>query len=408
MPVFPVTTLFAEAVIDLAQAEKLALENDPVLKVMSAQLDAFREQAVAEDTLPDPKLKLGLVNFPTDTYDRAQEPMTQILVGVTQVIPRGDTLSIKSKQALKSADAALAKKQNRERALKMEVRSVYLELLYWLQSEQIVNKSKNLFNNLVRITQSQYSSGLQRQQDVIRAELERDMLDDRLNEIQTRQLAMRAQLEKLLYLPGQEPVISTEMPQLTPVLLPNDNLELLKAHPLIQQQDADVDNSQYAIEQARQEYKPDWMFEVNYGFRDGKNTNGTDRADFLSAMVSFDLPLFTGDRQDRKVAASRYRHQAALDAREDELRKLQSQYKETLVTWRNLKERLDRFRSSIVPQSQENAKASLYAYQNRGGEFTALMRARITELETELKYSRLQVDYLKAHARLLYLLGEQS
>lgn len=398
----------AETEFELGQAEKLALENDPLLKAMSAQQDAFQSQAVADNTLPDPKMKVGFVNFPTDTFDRTQEPMTQILVGVSQVIPRGDTLALKSRRAYKSGEATAAKRDNRARMLQQEVRTVYLELAYWQQAEEQVQHSKALFRKLVDITQSQYSSGMQRQQEVIRAELELDMLEDRLDEIRNKQQVQRAQLSKLLYVPEQNLRAKTTLPPLPAVSVPADQLASLKSHPLIRQQDAEVANGQYDIELARQEYKPDWMFELAYGFRDGTNPGGGERADFLSAVVTFDVPLFTGDRQDQKVAANRYRYQAAMESREDELRKLQSQLQETLATWGNLQERINRFQNSIVPQARENAKASLHAYQNRGGDFTALMRARITELETELKYSRLQADYLKTQAKLLYLLGEQQ
>ncbi len=400
------SSFMSRAELSLQLAEQLALEQDPVLKSSQAKADAFREQAIADDTLPDPKMRFGLLNFPTDTYKRDQEPMTQILVGVEQMIPRGDTLDIKSKRTLKSGEAATAMTDNRRRMLKMQVRSVYLELLYWLNAEKVVKRSKKLFNQLVDITQSQYASGQQRQQNVIRAELELGLLDDRLDDIRTKQDAARAGLAKLIGHEYATQALQEAIPQFTLPPPTGTHLDLLKQHPLMLGQNAMVDNSQYGIELARQEYKPNWMVGVTYGFRDGTNVNGSDRADFLSAMVTFDVPLFTGDRQDKNVAASRLRHQASLQTREDKLRELQQQLTETISDWHRLADRLQRYDQIIVPQSRENSKAALFAYQNRRGEFTALMRARITELETELKKLRLRINYLKAQTKLLYLLGE--
>jgi len=400
------SSFMARAELTLQLAEQLALEQDPVLKSSQAKADAYREQAIADDTLPDPKMRFGLLNFPTDTYKRDQEPMTQILVGVEQMIPRGDTLDIKSKRTLKSGEVATAMTDNRHRMLKMQVRSVYLELLYWLNAEKVVKRSKKLFNQLVDITQSQYASGQQRQQNVIRAELELGLLDDRLDDIRTKQDAARAGLAKLIGHEYATQALQEAIPQFTLPPPTGTHLDLLKQHPLMLGQNAMVDNSQYGIELARQEYKPNWMVGVTYGFRDGTNANGSDRADFLSAMVTFDVPLFTGDRQDKNVAASRLRHQASLQTREEQLRDLQQQLTEALSDWNRLADRLRRYDQIIVPQSHENAKAALFAYQNRRGEFTALMRARITELETELKKLRLQINYLKTHSKLLYLLGE--
>ncbi len=80
--------------LSLADAERIALGADPGVARFRALADGLRERAVADAQLPDPKLKLGLMNFPTDTFDRTQEPMTQVQVGAVQAFPRGDSLAL--------------------------------------------------------------------------------------------------------------------------------------------------------------------------------------------------------------------------------------------------------------------------------------------------------------------------
>lgn len=393
--------------ISLKQAEALALEYDARLSMKRAQTQAFIEKSIEADTLPDPRVSLGLLNFPTDTFARDQEPMTQVRVGLQQMFPRGDTLQLNSKKALASSEISKADALNYEAMLRMKVRATFLELVYWLQAEQVVQKNRKYFQQLVKITQSQYASGGRRQQDVIRANLELDMLDDRLDMIATKQQTIRANLAKLI---GEKPAkkIQQSIPQLSVIQQQNDIQPILQRHPMILMKDAKVANGQYGIELAKQSYKPAWMLELGYGFRDGTNPNGSDRADFASAMVSFDLPLFTGDKQDRKVAASRLGYQAAMDEREDALRELTSQYQQTHARWKKLSDRLSRFESEIVPQARENSKASLHGYQSRQADFTSLMRAQITELETNLKHLRLKIDFRKTQAKMLYYTGEAS
>ncbi len=395
----------AQAQLSLQQAEQMALEYDAELQIKRARSGAFKEESVAADTLPDPRLKLGLMNFPTDTFERDQEPMTQVQVGVQQMFPRGDSLQIKSRQALQSSQAMEFAASDRERKIRLDVRKAYLDLLFWLQSEEVVRNNIRLFSQLVEITQSQYAAGIQRQQDVIHAELELGMLNDRLDAIRTNQGKSRARLSKLIGIdkPGQLVDGLPVMPA-----LPSDNQWLgnVEQHPLVQMEASMVARSLNGIELAKQAYKPDWMLDLTYGFRDGNNPNGSERADFLSAMVSIDLPLFTGDKQDRTLAASRHQHYAAMQAREERLRKLKSQLQSEQSDWETAQQRINRFHKIIVPQSEENAKAALYAYQNRRGNFNSLMRARITELETKLKFLKLRISYLKSQAQLLYLVGE--
>ena len=321
------------------------------------------------------------------------------------MLPRGDSLEIKSKRMRASSEQTDAAAFNREKMIIMQVRKEFLELVYWQRAETIIQKNKELFKQLVRITQSQYAAGIQNQQDVIRSDLELDMLDDRLDAIRTKQQQIRARLVKLVGAPAIDATVDPVVPELAAVNL--HELDL-KTHPRIKIDDAKVNNSQYGIDLAKQSYKPAWMFELGYGFRDGTNSNGSDRADFATAMVSFDIPLFTKDKQDRLVAANRQIFQASMDAREENLRQLQSDFDQTKANWDRLADRLQRYKKTIVPQSRENAKAALYAYQSRRGDFTSLMRARITELETGLKHIRLQVNYRQAQARLLYLAGEQK
>ncbi len=389
--------------LSLEQAEQLAIERDTVLSMQRARSQAFLDKSIAADTLPDPKLKLGLLNYPTDTFKRDQEPMTQTRIAIEQMIPRGDSLEIKSKRMRSSSDQTNAAALNREKMLIMQVRREYLEFVYWLRAEDIVNQNKDLFKQLVRITQTQYAAGLQNQQDVIRSDLELDMLDDRLDAIKTKQQQVQARLVKLIGAQAIEGELITELPELAPVNLHSLDLKL---HPKIMIEDAKVNNRQLGVDLAKESYKPAWMFEVGYGFRDGTNPDGSDRADFASAMVSFDIPLFTKDKQDRQVAANRQMYQASMDARKETLRQLESEFEQTRASWDRLQNRLQRYQKTIVPQSKENAKAALYAYQSRRGDFTSLMRARITELETNLKHTRLQINYRQAQAKLLYLAGE--
>lgn len=396
------------ATLDLKQAEQLAVERDAILQMKRAEQQAYYERSVAADTLPDPKISLGLLNYPTDTFDREQEPMTQTRVAIQQMFPRGDTLEINSRRTLKMSDAKSAAALNRERMILMQVRSVYLELVYWLRAEAVVNENRELFKKLVKITESQYASGIQRQQDVIRAELELDMLDDRLDAVRTKQQQTRARLIKLAGEEANIKDVDIRFPILTDVAPEQEHRSELENHPKLKVEDAKVANSQYGIELANQSYKPAWMFEVAYGFRDGTNPNGSERADFASVMLSFDIPLFTKDKQDRQVAASQLGYQASIDARKEVLRELQSEYEQTKAAWLRLKNRLQRYQVVIVPQSKENASAALHAYQSRRGDFTSLMRAQITELETALKLTRLQTDLLKSQARLLYLVGEKQ
>lgn len=392
---------YAKQVLTIEQAVQTALARDVLIHVYQSRGDAYREQAVAEDSLPDPKLKFGVMNVPTDTYALNQEPMTQVQLGIQQMFPRGNSLEIKSQRALSMSFAENAKTENQRRKTTREVRETWLELFYWLQAENVVNKNHNLFRKLVSVTKQQYAAGRQKQQDVIRAELELGMLDDRKLKIKTKIETTRAKLEKHIGYDISE--IGLES------VLPNFNVAKDKAwlekHPMMNMEQAMVRTSEKNVELAKQSYKPSWALDLTYGQRENA-PNGNERADFISAMVMFDLPLFTADKQDKKVAASKYHLNSALNTREEQKRNLTKMWRANLSKEALLAQRIKKYKTSLVPKASENTKAALYSYQSGRGEFTSLMRAQIIELETQLRALRLDVDHKKTQAQLLYFAGE--
>lgn len=394
-------SVHAEQILTIQVAVQTALERDALIGVYRSRGDALREQSLAEDTLPDPKIKLGVMNVPTDTYAMNQEPMTQVQFGIKQMFPRGNSLEIKSQRAISMSMAEDAKTANQRRKVTREVRETWLELFYWLKAEAVVNKNHNLFRKLVSVTKQQYAAGRQKQQDVIRSELELGMLDDRILKIKTKIEVVRAKLAKYI---GYD-ISSSSLDETLPIFNFYQNNNWLDKHPMMNMEQAMIDSSEKNVELAKQGYKPSWAVDLTYGQREA-DKNGKERADFVSAMVMFDLPLFTGDKQDKKVAASKYYLNSALNARDERKRNLNRMWQSNLSKEKRLSQRSKKYKDLLVPKANENTKAALFSYQSGRGAFTALMRAQIIELETQLRALRLDVDHKKTQAQLLYFVGE--
>jgi len=400
LSVYAVQPVQAAPALSLEQSVQLALENDPAFRAYQSRSEALQEQAIADNALPDPKLKLGLMNFPTDTFARDQEPMTQIQIGVQQMFPAGDSIKYKSLRSRSLSQVQLHLSEDQRGKLIRNVRQAWLEWYYWHRAEKVVQQNRSLYQKLVRITGSQYSSGRQTQQDVIRAELELGLLDDRLVDIRNQIEVAQAKLVRYLGKQPEDAVPTAVFPQ-----LPEPSRPDLTRHPMIQAAQANVSAGENNVALARQSFKPAWMLDVTYGDRDGLNNDGTQRADFVSAMVVVDMPLFTDNYQDRKVAASKYQLQSALHNLKDREQDLNQQWQAGYARWSSLGDRLARYEHELLPMARENAKAALYGYQSRGTQFNTLMRARITKLETELKALRLRTDRAQVQAQLLYLSG---
>lgn len=391
--------------LSMEQAVASALKNDLLIVSFHDKEQAFRESSIAAAALPDPDIKLGLVNFPTDTFKRNQEPMTQIQVGISQMFPAGDSLDIKASQKTDFANVEMARGKNQLRAIKRQTRKAWLELYYWTEALNVVKENTALFRDLVSVTESNYAAGRQNQQDVIRADLELELLADKEMDILASIKKARAELAKLIGTEMSQRSLSRTLPILN-TAVDFKNIEKLNSHPILQAQSAMLAVSNNGVALAKQSYKPNWMVDLTYGVRDAA-PNGVERADFVSAMVKFSLPLFTGNVQDRKVAASKRRQHASLNDLEDKKRQLIQMYQSNLSDFEQYSQRSERYKRVLLVKAHENAEIALSRYQSDRGKFTDLIRARMTELNMQLKALRLEINEHKSYSDLTYLVGEQ-
>jgi outer membrane protein TolC len=390
------------SVLTLEQAISLTRDSETESRAFEFRALGFAEESIAVGGLPDPKLKLGAMNFPTDTFDRDQEPMTQLQVGVIQAFPRGSSRAIKSKIKDSNADKSHLMADNALLSATRDVSKNWLELYYWLQAEKIVSQSRRWFNQLVGVTESHYRVGSATQQDVVQSELELERLTDRIEGIRIKQDVARSDLARWV---GQQASLKNLPEILIVQSAPVVSDSMLAGHPVIQASDVEIRKSTDSVELSRQSYKPGFAIDVTYGDRSGQNPDGSDRANFVSGMVLMDIPLFTSKRQDKKLSSSQQQLEASKQDRQTAVRKLSSKLQRAQSSLRILDRQIRLYNDKLVPQSNTHAELALKAYENSRVEFDSVMRARIAELDTRLKAIRLQVDRAQTIAMLNYLAG---
>jgi outer membrane protein TolC len=402
-----VLTANVRADLDINEAVRLALADDPAIAASRARSQAFSDNAIADGQLPDPQLRTGIYNLPTDNFHINEEPSTQLRLGVQQAFPRGKTLHYKKRQGEWKATSAMATAELDARRAILDVRKHFLELYYQLRAGEVVTETRKLFSQLVEITQAHYATGRVSQQDVLQASLELSRLDDRttriLNEVDT----SRATLNKWIGEAAALPVNST-FPKLPQPAAKEQIETALPEHPAIQLETARLEAENQSIQIAREQYKPGWSAGLEYRKRFGDDPDGDDRSDMMAAMVTVDIPLFPKNRQDKRLSASIQQATSVQLTRDDKLRELKQKLDMDYANWQRLGERATLYETQLLQASTANALASLNAYQSGITEFTTLMRARITELDVRLADLRIRVDHAKAQASLLYLAGEDQ
>ena len=390
--------------LTLAEAEDLALEQEPGYEALLARSRALAEQAVVAGQLPDPTLRVGVANYPIQSGSFSTEGMTQAQLGYRQSFPSGDSREFSTLQfeslSLQMSENASA----RQRDVLSQARSHWLDAYYWQQARSMVMETRPFFADLVEITRSWYAVGRKTQQDVLRAELELNRIDDRLIEIDRHNSQAVAALAEWTGRAATRPS-APKLPDwdsLPPLAVLQSNLQ---AHPVLLAAGARVNAQDAQVSVAEESQKPGWSIDVGYGYREGELANGDPRSDFISVAVTTGLPFFRKNRQDRALAAALSERGAAEYELEQLRRHLSSELDAAYAHWHDLDRRAALYESSILVLAADHAQAALLAYQSDAGDFADVMRGYIDELNTRLDYLRLQIERAQSYAVLANLGG---
>jgi len=412
--------------LSLNKTIAIALENDPWLVGNKFQQDSVDSISVAAGTLPDPKVSVNFANLPLDTFDFTQEPMTQFKVGVSQMFPRGKSLQLKREQLQIKSRQFPYQRADRKAKIEVTVTQLWLEAYKAQISIALIEKDRALFEQLADVAQASYSAALgrTRQQDVIRAQLELTRLDDRLTMLNQK---LEMSMQKLSqWLSGyfleeyrqngsgitmnQELKVDKELPSLELIhaqLYEQKNTQeqelfsYFSSHPAVLALKQKIASTDKGIELAKQKYKPAWGVNASYGYR-GTTDVGINRADFLSVGVSFDVPLFTKNKQDKELESAIAQSEAIQTQEWLLLRKLIASFETAKSQLMRLNERETLYSDQLLPQMREQAEASLTAYTNDDGDFAEVVRSRIAELNAQIDALNIAVDRQKTISQLNY------
>lgn len=389
----------ASTALSLDEAVSVAKTRlDPLLLRHDERVNALEDQAIAVSQLPDPELQFGFTNWPVESFDYDQEPMTQIRAGIRQRFPKGKSLVVRGEGKKAEAVTEAARRALGIAAIVLETKRAWYELYYLTFAKEIVQQSRGAVAALVDVVQASFATGLQNNQDLLRAELELSLLDDRALDIEQRVQQQSADLARFIGNEANRP-IAKELPVLGSLPTVDEMHSALVRHPSVAIQDALIAVADSGVRFAEEQYKPGVSLDASYGARGG------DRADFASVMLSVQVPLFPEKRQDKVLRASEQERTAAQFERDSVLLELRRQSLRARASVERLTNRVGLYQDVVINRADGAAIAALDGYQNQVSDFAELIRSRLSAHETTLKLRRLESELGQAHASLDFLMG---
>ena len=100
--------------------------------------------------------------------------------------------------------------------------------------------------------------------------------------------------------------------------------------------------------------------------------------------MSFDIPIFTANRQDKQVQSAISKTAAVKTEKWLLIRKLIASFETNRAQLLHTNERQKLYQQRLLPQMHDQAEASLTAYTNDDGDFAEVVRSRIAELNATI------------------------
>lgn len=304
--------------LSLAEAQRLALQEQAQLTALTAEARAAIADAVAAAQLPDPSFSLGLINLPVDNADpwaADAERMTMTRLAVMQRVVRSEKRRLAAERDQRLAGLSQAQLAAQRAAIRRQSGEAWAAL--WRAQALLRLRGDELA--LSRLLQQQMriaaASAAADQQAQLQRQLDTAMAEGRQIRAQADAQTARWQLARWLELPA-ELKVPAELPD-----WPTSALDALLAaapeHPWVRMAAQRQSLAHTALAQAEASRQPDWWVEAMVGHR-------PQHGDLISLNLGMDLPLFTAQRQDRRAEAARERVLAAEQRHADALTALKT------------------------------------------------------------------------------------
>lgn len=404
-PVFVIAAIAAltsgpvhAAPMTYATALQTAAANAPSLDAKARALRAAQSASVAAGRLPDPKVRLGLDNFPISGPPAGRfgpDSMTMATVGVTQDMPNGAKRHAERERAAADIGEAGADQAVEARTVRIATALAWIDLHFAELRLQALNQAEAAIGKMRAAAPAQVASGAQRPAQSLEPDQLAATLGDRRADLTAAVGKARAELSRWTGDPdpeaaGDPPDIEVDAAALEAALDRNPALLALDA----QERQARAD-----LDQAKAAKRSDWSWDLGYQHRDPR------WGDMVSAGVTFSLPLFAKTRQDPVIDARAETAAGLLSQKAAMRRQLQAALEGDLADHAMHHDRLHRADMTLVPLAERRAALENASYAAGSASLADALSAQLALAETRIDRLDRQADVVRDAVRITLTYG---
>ena len=399
---------FASTVPDTQNLRSLvdyALANNPEVNVARERHIGALARVPQAMALPEPKLTYRYFVNEVETRVGPQEHG----IGLSQTLPWFGKRGLQGDAATEAARAAQERIASIQNTVIAEVANAYYELFYLGQSIEIIRGNRDLVLHLERVARARYGAGAATHADVIRAQVELGIIENRLGSLKDRRAPLFARLNALLNRPTTEIFDLPSILIFEPVLYTDDELlaKVSLHNPDLRATSFEIEAAHRQRERANKNYLPDITLGLDYIATGDARMPGVQDSgdDALSATIGFTLPIWRSKYDAGVKEADAILRQQQFK-RDQQLNTFHAETVTALFKLRDAQRQIDLYEKALLPKANESLVATQRAYSTGAAPFADTIDAQRMLLNFELSFARAITDHHQARIVLEKLTGQ--
>jgi cobalt-zinc-cadmium efflux system outer membrane protein len=394
----------ANTELSLAEAVQLATQNQPVLQSYDQASSAAQQSAIAAGQLPDPKLRLGIINLPITGGDTARfnrDDMTMSAVGVMQEMVPQSKRAAESRIREATAEQFQSEKYATVRSIRRDVALAWLDVFEAQRRTELYLKISDEMTSERKVLVSRISSSASQPSQVFQLDTLLSMTTDKRLTATRDERKARTMLARWIGNAALRPLTPILPMTLNPV---NRDLAVaqIEHHPWIENSQRQEAIAQSEADRAKAERDLNWSWEVMYGKR------RSDLSDMVSLQVAIDLPWDRANRQDRRAAEKMLMVEKARQLTLDRKRELDAELENVIAEAEIARAREEEHQKHLIPSAKARLHLAQAGYQAGKQNLSEVWEARRGLIEVEMQHWIILTDLQRAAVKLDYLINNDS
>lgn len=245
------------------------LERNPAVAAAAAHARAADERAPQAKGRPDPVIGLTVFALPPETRTGPQ----RFSASFSQSLPGFGKLALKEQAAIHHAAALEAEVEAERLALVTRARRLHYELGFLSRYQEISDELRAHLLQHEEISRARYSTGIGLGQSVVKLQAEITRAENQLLEIETRRVALGAELNSLRDRPASTPIPRPVLPEMTQIRFEPEPLiqAALRLRPELRASDSRIAQASVMTELAGRQRRPDFKVGATYTLVDKRD-----------------------------------------------------------------------------------------------------------------------------------------